>query len=1114
MRKARNVAHSWIDNAIFFLFLKVIFDQYSFELLFHFLDTLMAKIDDKQYIIAIGASAGGLEAISAFFDYTPLDAVSYIIIQHLSSDFKSQMAHILDPHSKLQVIEAVENVSIKSNTVYLIPSSKFMVVENGRLVLSDKKDQPRPHMTIDYFFTSLAKERGNKAIGVILSGTGNDGSKGILAIKEAGGIILVQDPNTASFNGMPLAAIETDCVDMILSPQAMPQVIEDYVKDGTLELLTDDRSEQISELELAKIFDLIKGNLPLDFSDYKRPTLIRRIKRRMVEHHITKVEKYRDFLTNNTNEITLLANDFLISVTAFFRDPEAFKIIEETVIPSIIDNSDSETLKLWVAGCATGEEAYTMAILVKECLVKQARNMDVKIFATDLNKAVLDIASKGVYADNIEKTVSRERLKQFFTREGTNYKVKPEIRRMMIFAQHDVVKNPPYCNIDLISCRNLLIYLNATLQKKVFSMMHFGLTKGGYLFLGPSEKAVILKDDFDEISNKWNILQSNKTGRAIKFDTFSSQMIEGVKTTKMEVSKKSVAPFSKSGLADQISRAAFSASGFTGVCTDENLMVIQSFGDTTSFLKNINFNNNLYDLLPEEIGIAFKAAAHKALKLNEKVMLNKITVSTKGSSKIKAVNIVISPYLIEKSAEKILIVEFTETIPKTKVKNTINVEDINEVTKEHVISLEQENEELRHNLSVAHERIASSNEYMQSYNEELQSANEEMQSANEEMQSTNEELQSVNEELQTINKDHHMTIDELTDLNDDLNNYFRSNINGQLFVDRELLLKRYSPGAVKHINIRESDIGRPLSNITTNIKFESLTEDIKDVIDHDKTITREAESKDGKVYQVMTMPYLKRNSERPSGAIISFYDITELKILVNELDKSNQSLRRINEDLNNFVYGASHDLSAPLLNIESVMNLLNRKINMNNPDLVELSRLMNHSLSNFKEVINELGKVGALESESIQDGGEASFIVVFKEIEDATSERIKQAEATITTDFQEEKVHFPKKNLRSILLNLTTNAIKFRSPERKSVIHITTKKVDGFILLTVTDNGIGIKKERLNFVFQMYQRINGDVEGQGIGLFLVQKIINASGGKIEVESEPGQGSTFKIYFKV
>ncbi|MEJ7693880.1 CheR family methyltransferase [Daejeonella sp.] len=1053
----------------------------------------MAKIDDKQYIIAIGASAGGLEAISAFFDYTPLDAVSYIIIQHLSSDFKSQMGSILSRHSKLQVIEAVENVAIKSNTVYLIPSTKFMVVENGKLLLSDKKDQPRPHMTIDYFFSSLARERGNKAIGIILSGTGADGSKGIKAIKKAGGIAFVQDPNTASYNGMPLAAIATDCADLILSPEAMPQVIEDYVKDGTLELSTDDEKDQVSEAALTKIFDLIKGSLPLDFSEYKRPTIIRRIRRRMSEHNFSKVNKYYDFLKGNRGEIKLLANDFLISVTAFFRDADAFKIVQETIIPDIIEKNETDVLKIWVAGCATGEEAYSMGILIREYLNSHSKNIEVKIFATDISKSALDTASKGIYPASIEKQVSTERLQQFFIKEGDSYKIKHEIRKMLIFAQHDLVKNPPYCNIDFISCRNLLIYLNTDLQKKVFAMMHFGLKKGGYLFLGPSENATVLKDDFDEINKKWNILKSNKAGRAVKFDTFSSNYIEGIKTTTIEASEKTVLPVSKSALREQINSAAFESSGFIGVCTDENLMVIQSFGDTGPYLKNINFNHNLIDLLPEDISIVFKAAAHKALKLNETVVLNKLMLPKKQKSTTRMVSISIRPFSIEKSEERILIIAFTETTSKSKEKNIINASDINEVTKEHVISLELENAELKQSLAVAHERLASSNENTQSYNEELQSANEEMQS---------------------INKDHHLTIEELTDLNDDLNNYFRSNVNGQLFVDKNLLLKRYSPGAVKHINIRDSDIGRPLSEITTNIKFETLIVDIKDVILHDQTITKEAESIDGKVYQVMTMPYLKKNSKKPDGAIVSFYDISELKKLLKELNVSNQSFRRINDDLNNFVYGASHDLNAPILNIETVMGILNKTLDMSSPDVVSLSGMMNTALTNFKEVIKELGKVGALESETMEEAHMENFEAVYKEIEESISERIKLANATITTDFSEKEVRFPKKNLRSILLNLITNAIKFHSPERSPDISIGTQKVADFVILIVKDNGLGINKERIDFVFNMYHRINDDIEGQGIGLYLVKKIINASGGKIEVESEVDKGSTFKIFFKI
>jgi two-component system CheB/CheR fusion protein len=1085
------------------------------------------KIVNQQYVIAIGASAGGLEAISAFFDYTPLDSVSYIVIQHLSADFNSQMAHILAPHSKLQVIEAVEDVDIKTNTVYLIPSSKFMVVENGRLLLSDKKNQPRPHMTIDYFFNSLAKERGNKAIGVILSGTGSDGSKGIEAIKNAGGMILVQDPRTASFDGMPLAAIATDYVDRILSPQAMPEIIEEYVKDGLLEISKDQPAENITEKELEQIFNLIKSQLPLDFSDYKRPTIIRRIKRRMVHHDFNTVDKYNNFLKGNATEISLLANDFLISVTSFFRDLEAFKIIEDTVIPNIIQKNNSGELKIWVAGCATGEEAYSIAILIKEYLNKDPKNIDVKIFASDISKVALDAASKGEYPDTIAKTVSKERLHQFFTKEGTNYKIKHEIRKMLIFAQHDLTKNPPYCNVDFISCRNLLIYLNINLQQRVFGMLHFGLKENGYLFLGPSESTTVVKDGFTEVSNKWNILKSTKTGRPIRFDSFSSHLIGDLKTTTLQINERAVAPVSKSQLYDQINLALLKECDFNGVCTNEKLVVIQSFGDTKPYLRNINFNYNLIELLPEHITIVFKAAAHKALKLKQKVVLDKLNIQVSDKAKSNLINIVISPFYLNDSEEMLLLVLFTETKTKLTEKNVIQIQDINEVTKEHVISLEQEVAQLKHSLAVAHQGITSSNENIQSFNEELQSANEEMQSANEEMQSTNEELQSVNEELQTVNKDHQLTIDELTDLNDDLNNYFRSNTNGQLFVDQNLLLKRYSPGAVKHINIREGDIGRPLSNITTNIKFETLIDDVKKVIKNGDPITREAEALDGKTYQVMTMPYLKKNSEKTDGAIISFYDITELKKLLHDLDisnksldvsnhnldDSNQSLLRINGDLNNFVFGASHDLNAPIVNIEMLLEILKDKLNSKDPEVLELSGMMHKAVIKFKDILNDLARIGAIESEDSNEKPE-SFPVIFDEIKDILSERIKICEAVFHTDFKIKQVKFARKNLRSVMLNLITNSLKYSLPKRTPVIHIKTEKKAGFIILTIKDNGIGIPKEEMENVFKKYTRANTTAEGTGIGLFLIQKIINASGGKIELECEEAIGCTFKIFFKI
>ena len=834
----------------------------------------MAKIDNKQYIIAIGASAGGLEAISDFFDHTPLDAVSYILIQHLSSDFKSHMAQILKSHSKLKIIEVTDQTPVESNRVYLIPSTSFMTIRKGKLILADKKDKHRPHLTIDHFFSSLAEERGRKAIGIILSGTGHDGSTGIEAIKKSGGMVIVQDPETAAFKDMPLSALQTGCTDFVLSPQYMPKVIEDYVKDA-----------QINESELTDILHLIKAKSPLDFTDYKQATILRRIKKRMMLHNFNEASRYYDFLVEHPEEIELLANDFLISVTSFFRDPEAFKVIEKTVIPSILSqNGKEDIVKLWVAGCATGEEAYSLAILIKEYLNKKNQNRPITIYATDINKAALAIASKGIYPDNITEVVSPERLSHFFTPVGANFKINSEIRKMIVFASHDLAKNVPFCNIDLISCRNLLIYMNMNLQERAFSMMHFGLKKQGYLFLGPSENPSFLKADFKEISTKWNILQSTKIGRPVKFEAFSSPTIENI-TTKMDAIKKNTFPSTRLVKRDELNNAILEESGFSGVCTNEDLIVTRSFGDTTRYLKNENFNFNLNDLIPDHISVVFKGAAHKALRSNKRVVLNGLKFQ-----ETFFVNIVIKPLFIDKQEEKLLLILFFENENKSEDLDVIATADFSRLAKDHLKSLEQELSETRVLLEAANERSVSSDENMQSFNEEQQSANEEMQSAN-------EELQSVNEELNTINKEYQATNTQLTELNDDLNNYFRSNLNGQLFVDQNLLLKKYSPGAVKHINIRESDIGRPLSNITTNIKLETLIDDIKQVMLDENTITREAEASNGKIYQVMTMPYIRKTSLHPDGAIISFYDVTELKKISQELDMTNKKLIRTNDEI-------------------------------------------------------------------------------------------------------------------------------------------------------------------------------------------------------------------------
>jgi two-component system CheB/CheR fusion protein len=839
----------------------------------------MAK---HQFIVAIGASAGGLEALTSFFEHTPLDSVSYIIILHLSPDFKSRMVEILSRHSNLEVIEAAEGMEVETNKVYLIPNTKYMGIKDGRLFMFAKEGHPVPHMTIDAFFSSLAEERGNKAIAIVLSGVGRDGSRGAIDIENAGGKIMIQEPSDAKFDGMPNAAIAISNTDYVLPAEALPMAIQQYVHEVHEEDVI--RDEPLTKEFIANIVNLIKEQFPFDFTDYKLPTLVRRINRRMVHLNIKDENRFYSYLQSKPSEIELLISDFLIGVTSFFRDPEAFQILEREVIPKIIEQkSGKDQIKIWVACCATGEEAYSLAILVKEYLIKSQREIDVKIFATDINRAALDQAAKGVFSGDIIKTVSKERLNNFFDKGDDNYRIRPEIRRMLIFARHDLTKNPPYCYVDLISCRNMLIYIMPVLQKQILSKLGFGLRKNGYLFLGSSENLSIVKEDFTEISAKWKIYQSIQVKRRVNGDSSLAASLSEIPLNYMEKVTGPKVPDVQPALIPGMTEVILTESGFCGVSIDEEGKVTQAFGDLSPYLKSERFNFNLQELLPEALSLAFSSSLNKVNKLNQRVRINNIEFLEPVSSQKSRVDLVISPFSDRKSKIKGMMVLFKPVNETREVQQEGEDFNIDVKTKEYIAQLEEDLYHSKQDLLYASENLESSKEAMQAYNEELLSANEEMQSAN-------EELQSINEELETVNTEHKYAINELTDLNDDLNNYFRSNINGQLFVDRDVLLKKYSPGAIKHINIRDSDIGRPLSNITTNIKFETLIEDIKKVMNNGEIIIQEIESVDGKIYQVMTSPYLRKSDKHIYGAIITFYDISELKKTQIELDKTNRML--------------------------------------------------------------------------------------------------------------------------------------------------------------------------------------------------------------------------------
>ena len=873
----------------------------------------------------------------------------------------------------------------------------------------------------------------------------------------------------------------------------MPNAIEFYVDHNQAVLDENNNEEKI----MLQIITFIDERLPFDFSDYKLTTLIRRTKRRAASINIFALEKYLEILTITPHEVQALANDFLISVTSFFRDKEAYEVIKEKVFPELLKNlMPNEEIKIWVAGCATGEEAYSLAILLKEQLKGRFKDTIVKIFATDIDATALVQAGKGVYSEDRMKNIDSTYLKKYFDKKGDDYIVRPDIRRMLIFAQHDLVKNPPYCNMHFVSCRNVLIYMAPVLQKKIYAMLLFGLRTNGYLFLGSSENPLTIIENLEIVHKKYRLYKSIKDKRTATFGTFSLPEMLDV-SQKASVTKADSTRLLHSSLTDKINIALADAMDYLAICVDNENTVIKTYGNTSKYLIQQNFNTNLVELLPTPLALAYNSLSKEVLKTNQTKGVKGILIKQNGV--VSQINLSISPVLLDFNF-KGLIAIFNDDTNLTANKNEYVVFNEKEFHNNYTEILEEELKGIKKDLTASYDKLDATNENMQSFNEELISANEEMQS-------TNEEMQSVNEELHTINADYQLKNKELLEINDDLNNYFRSNVNGQLFIDKDMRLMKFSPGAIKHINLLETDIGRPINHISTNIKFDTIIADTKLVLDKGGVITKEIQSINGKWYQVMIMPYVQTNQSN-NGAIITFNDISELKHTQSELNDKNLSLVRINEDLDHFIHAASHDLLTPLGNIESSITILNEELPNMDKTLSDYLTIINSSIKTFRLLITDIATIAKVESDmTVLEAVNLNEIV--DNIEWSLKDIMVASGAKIIRDFEINDIQFSKKNLRSVLYNMIANSIKFRGAN-PPLITVSSFSKETSCMLTIEDNGKGIPAKGMDKIFDIYGRLNKDIEGSGIGLYLAKKIINAVGGNIIVESEVDKGTKFII----
>ena len=1070
----------------------------------HIEDKISLPPEAEEYIIGIGASAGGLDAIHELFDHTPNDAVSYVIVQHLSPDHKSMMKELLTKHSKLKIFVAENQMQVVSNCVYVMPEGKTMTISGGRLILKERQ-KSQPNSAIDIFFNSLAQDLGNKSVAIILSGNGSDGTKGIEAIKKVGGMVIVQDPKSTAFNSMPSNAISSGYYDHILEPEDIPKQIIKYIKQRTLTNNFQKIPSEINEEALEKINKLIKEHTPLDFSEYKRPTIIRRVARRMAATNAENVVDYIEILESNPFEIEILAKEFLISVTNFFRDPDAFEIIATKVIPDIVENKLLvDVLKIWVIGCATGEEAYSLAILVKEHLIETKKDIEVKIFASDIDKEALAKAAKGCYPETIAKDVSENRLNKFFIKEGNQFKVRDSIRKMIIFADHDIIHQPPYGKIDLISCRNLMIYFNPILQKKIFSTLTYCLNTDGSLFLGPSEGLGVMKRFFTETDKKWKIFKKTEKNNKLQFKTYSSQHVEAKKYAYPTLTLKSSKHVLPENVTEILQKTTLGETDFeAGLCVDYNYDIILPFGEFEKYLLPKLFKTNLLDLLPSDLARAVATTIKKAAKENQKITVKDINFEIDGIS--KSVTIMAKPIVDEnKSYQNFSILYFSEGAINYNEAETLNVYNKSEYTDSYVADLEENLAEAKKTVLDAYESLEESNNNIQAYNEELISSNEEMQSSN-------EELQSINEELNTVNHEYQIKIKELAELNDDLDNYFKSTYNTQIYVDNDVNLKKYNPLTIKQINIKESDIGRPLGDISTNIKYSTLTADVRRVIKTEESIEKQIQTNDGRWYVMMIVPYIRSQDNVTDGAIITFNDITDIRESKEIIKETNRKLVEINKDHDTFIYSASHDLKAPLNNMEGLLSYLTTSEDLEEVKIFILPLI--ESVIRLKDTINDLSNITKIEHE-IEHAEKINLYELLEEVKKSISVSLSAINVNLKVDFKVENVKFSKKNLRSIFINLLSNAIKYRYVDRDLEIKIKSRRIADFVELSFEDNGIGIEAENIRDIFSKFKRVNSEknvAEGAGIGLFLVRKIAENAGGKVSLVSEYGEGSCFKVF---
>ena len=827
----------------------------------------------SSYVVCIGASAGGLEALELFFSRCPKDSgMAFVVVQHLSPDHKSMMSDLLSRYTEMPIHIVEEGMYIRPNNVFLIPPGTLMRIANDRFQLTKKS----PHtltLPIDIFLTSLSESYREKSVGVILSGTGSDGTRGAYAINDAGGFLLAQKPSTAKFDGMPNSVIATGLVDEILTAEKLAARIIDHgnnpqkkVLDAVL-LETQRPFDEDSALEM--IFQALALSGGVDFHDYKMATVSRRLERRMQVKRIANMQDYALLVEKDPTELASLKRELFIPVTSFFRDTFAFEELSKIAINDIVNKTAAgETIRVWSAGIATGEEVYSIAMLFMEAFEREKRWPNLKIFATDANPHILEVAAAGQFPESIAAELSQERLERFFHKSGNVFTVKPELRQCVVFARHNLLMDPPFTRMNLVTCRNTLIYFKSDAQVRALHRLQYATNYEGYLFLGSSESLASMNKGFKTISSKYKLFQRNNVSLpfALEANSDKSQLFvpHVAKTFKGTVRPRG---FNDVSLIDEATSELLNAYTPPSILVNDQNEIIHIFGELQPLLKfkagsaSLDVNR----VLPEVLVSVVSALLYKSIKESQVMTSDLVTFKDNNNHK-HTLRICVRPVKIESDSRYALVI-FEEQQVQTS--ETLNVVDIDVEVSARIDVLQQE-------LAATRESLQATIEELETSNEELQATNEELMASNEELQSSNEELQSVNEEMNTVNAEFQEKVLRLNQANADLDSMAKAVGVATIFVDPDIQITRFTPDAVKVFKLRDSDLGRPLTDIRHTLRDADLNSYFESTLQTGRIFEKEISSESGETYLLRILPY-QVPSEHSLGAVVTLIDVTAIQ---------------------------------------------------------------------------------------------------------------------------------------------------------------------------------------------------------------------------------------------